>query len=85
MGARLARGGLYDPRNENDACGVGFVAHLKGEKSYQTVRDGLFMLENLTHQGAVGADPLMATAPAFSSRSRTVFSARRWRRRALPC
>lgn len=51
--------GLYDPRNERDACGVGFVAHLKGEKSHQIVRDGLFMLENLTHRGAVGADPLM--------------------------
>jgi len=53
------RQGLYDPRNEHDACGVGFVAHLKGEKSHQIVRDGLFMLENLTHRGAVGADPLM--------------------------
>ncbi|MDW9775178.1 glutamate synthase large subunit [Sinorhizobium meliloti] len=55
VGAR----GLYDPRNEHDACGVGFVAHLKGEKSHQIVRDGLSMLENLTHRGAVGADPLM--------------------------
>lgn len=51
--------GLYDPRNEHDACGVGFVAHMKGEKSHQIVRDGLFILENLTHRGAVGADPLM--------------------------
>jgi len=51
--------GLYDPRNEHDACGVGFIAHMKGEKSHQIVRDGLFMLENLTHRGAVGADPLM--------------------------
>ena len=51
--------GLYDPRNEHDACGVGFVAHMKGVKSHQTVRDGLQMLVNLTHRGAVGADPLM--------------------------
>ncbi|WP_373456280.1 glutamate synthase large subunit [Rhizobium sp. L1K21] len=51
--------GLYDPRNEHDACGVGFVAHMKGQKSHQIVKDGLFMLENLTHRGAVGADPLM--------------------------
>ena len=51
--------GLYDPRNEHDACGVGFVAHMKGVKSHQIVKDGLFMLENLTHRGAVGADPLM--------------------------
>lgn len=51
--------GLYDPRNEHDACGVGFVAHMKGERSHQIVKDGLFILENLTHRGAVGADPLM--------------------------
>ncbi len=51
--------GLYNPANEHDACGVGFVAHMKGVKSHQIIKDGLFMLENLTHRGAVGADPLM--------------------------
>jgi glutamate synthase (NADPH/NADH) large chain len=51
--------GMYDPRNEHDACGVGFVAHMEGVKSHQIVKDGLFMLENLTHRGAVGSDPLM--------------------------
>jgi len=51
--------GLYDPRNEHDSCGVGFIAQMKGVKSHQIVKDGLFMLENLTHRGAVGADPLM--------------------------
>lgn len=51
--------GLYDPRNEHDACGVGFIAHMKGKKSHQVVENGLKMLENLTHRGAVGADPLM--------------------------
>ncbi len=65
------RQGLYDPRNEHDACGVGFVAHMKGQKSHQIVKDGLFILENLTHRGAVGADPLMGDGPAFSCRSRT--------------
>ncbi|MGO7690269.1 hypothetical protein ACC696_37390, partial [Rhizobium ruizarguesonis] len=45
--------------NEHDACGVGFVAHMKVQKSHQIVKDGLFILENLTHRGAVGADPLM--------------------------
>ncbi|PPJ45613.1 glutamate synthase large subunit [Rhizobium sp. KAs_5_22] len=54
-----AKQGLYDPRNEHDACGVGFIAHMKGQKSHQIVKDGLFILENLTHRGAVGADPLM--------------------------
>ncbi|MDP3896672.1 MAG: glutamate synthase large subunit, partial [Mesorhizobium sp.] len=51
--------GLYDPRNEHDACGVGFIAQMKGVKSHQIVADGLAMLKNLTHRGAVGADPLM--------------------------
>jgi glutamate synthase (NADPH/NADH) large chain len=50
--------GLYDPNNEHDACGVGFVANIKGRKSHAIVRQGLAILENLTHRGAVGADPL---------------------------
>ncbi len=50
--------GLYDPRNERDACGVGFVAHIKGKKSHDMVSQGLQILENLTHRGATGADPL---------------------------
>src|SRR4249920_3353535 len=50
--------GLYDPANEHDACGVGFVAHIKGKKSHSIVEQGLQILKNLTHRGAVGADPL---------------------------
>jgi len=53
------RQGLYDPRNEHDACGVGFVANFKGRKSHDVIRQGLKILENLDHRGAVGADPLM--------------------------
>jgi glutamate synthase (NADPH/NADH) large chain len=52
-----SRQGLYDPRNEHDACGVGFIVHIKGQKSHTIVRQGLDLLENLTHRGAVGADP----------------------------
>jgi glutamate synthase (NADPH/NADH) large chain len=52
-----AKQGLYDPANEHDACGVGFVAHIKGRKSHDIVRQGLNILERLTHRGAVGADP----------------------------
>jgi len=52
------RQGLYDPRNEHDSCGVGFVAHSKGVKSHDIVRQGLQILVNLEHRGAVGADPL---------------------------
>ncbi len=51
--------GLYDPRNEHDACGVGFVANIKGRKSHDIIRQGLQILVNLDHRGAVGADPLM--------------------------
>jgi len=50
--------GLYDPRQEHDACGVGFVAHIKGKQSHDMVCQGLKILENLEHRGAVGADPL---------------------------
>ncbi|MEQ1637415.1 MAG: glutamate synthase large subunit [Methylococcales bacterium] len=52
-----SRQGLYDPRNEHDACGVGFIVHIKGHKSHAIVRQGLELLTNLTHRGAVGADP----------------------------
>lgn len=52
------RQGLYDPANEHDACGVGFVAHMKGQKSHGIVEQGLLILKNLDHRGAVGADPL---------------------------
>jgi glutamate synthase (NADPH/NADH) large chain len=55
----LQQHGLYDPAHEHDACGVGFVAHIKGEKSHAIVKQGLKILENLDHRGAVGADKLM--------------------------
>ncbi|NLC23880.1 MAG: glutamate synthase subunit alpha [Oxalobacter sp.] len=51
--------GLYHPAYEHDACGVGFVAHIKGQKSHAIVEQGLMILKNLTHRGAVGADKLM--------------------------
>ncbi len=57
--AQLQQTGLYDPAHEHDACGVGFVAHIKGEKSHAIVQQGLKILENLDHRGAVGADKLM--------------------------
>lgn len=56
---RPAAQGLYNPRNEHDACGQGFVANIKNVPSRDVVEKGLGMLVNLTHRGAVGADPLM--------------------------
>ncbi|MDX8389088.1 MAG: glutamate synthase large subunit [Mariprofundaceae bacterium] len=49
--------GLYDPKHEHDACGVGFVAHIKNKKSHSIVEQGLEILNRLTHRGAAGADP----------------------------
>jgi glutamate synthase (NADPH) large chain len=57
LGLAPASQGLYNPANEHDACGVGFVAHIKGKKSHQIVRQGLELLTNLTHRGATGYDP----------------------------
>jgi glutamate synthase (NADPH) large chain len=50
--------GLYDPLNEHDACGIGFVANIKNRKSHEIVKQGLQVLDNVTHRGAAGADPL---------------------------
>ena len=50
--------GLYDPRFEHDACGLGFIAHIKGQKSHEILTQALQILKNLTHRGATGADPL---------------------------
>ena len=50
--------GLYTPDNEHDNCGVGFLANIKNRKSHEIIRQGLQILANLDHRGAVGADPL---------------------------
>ena len=50
--------GMYDPAQEHDACGVGFIVNFKGEKSHALIQRGIEILCRLTHRGAVGADPL---------------------------
>ncbi|MEO2020176.1 MAG: glutamate synthase subunit alpha, partial [Pirellulaceae bacterium] len=49
--------GLYDPANEKDSCGVGFVAHIKGQPSHQIVLDADQILRNMNHRGACGCEP----------------------------
>ena len=49
--------GLYDPANEHDACGIGFVVNIEGQKSHDIVSKGIQVLINLTHRGACGCDP----------------------------
>jgi glutamate synthase domain-containing protein 1 len=51
--------GLYNHANEHDACGIGFIAHIRGHKSHSIVAQGLLNMKNLAHRGAVGADKLM--------------------------
>src|SRR5690606_20185325 len=57
MDARPAAQGMYDPRDEHDACGVGFVATLTGEASHTLVEQALTVLRNLEHRGATGSEP----------------------------
>src|SRR5579862_2921981 len=48
--------GLYDPANEHDACGVGFICHIKGQPSHEIVSNALQMLENMNHRGGCGCE-----------------------------
>ncbi|MFP4021538.1 MAG: hypothetical protein ACLFUK_08030, partial [Halanaerobium sp.] len=48
--------GLYSPEFEHDACGMGFVSHIKGRKSHQIVEQALEVLVNLSHRGASGSE-----------------------------
>ena len=57
--AEASAHGLYNAEDEHDACGVGFVTHIKGQRSHAIVQQGLLILHNLDHRGAVGADALM--------------------------
>lgn len=56
MNNTIKNTGLYLPQMEHDACGIGFVAHLKGEKSHRIIKDALTMLENMEHRGACGCE-----------------------------
>ncbi len=53
----ISRAGLYDPRYEHDACGIGFVANIDGKRSHKIIQQGLQILHRLTHRGACGCDP----------------------------
>ncbi len=56
--------GLYDPAYEKDSCGVGFVAHIKGQRSHQLVLDADHVLRRMNHRGACGCEATRATARA---------------------
>ena len=67
---KIEERGLYDPRFEHDACGVGLVANIKGVRSHDIVKKGIEALVNLGHRGACGADPETCRCPTSSSLSR---------------
>ena len=58
---KKVKSGLYDPKNEKDSCGIGFVANIFDIPSRTIVENGLKILSNLTHRGAVSADPKAGT------------------------
>ena len=76
---RLQKRGLYDPSFEHDACGIGFVVHIKGKPSHQIVAQGLSMLCRLEHRGGRGSDPesgdgagIMLESPTTSCKKRRI-------------
>src|SRR3977135_414808 len=69
--------GLYDLSQEKDACGVGFIANIKGRKSHQIVSDAISILCNLEHRGAVGADPRAGDGAGILVQIPHAFSARK--------
>src|SRR5947208_5068576 len=68
--------GLYDPANERDACGIGFVANIKGQKSHDIILKGIQVLINLTHRGACGCDPETGDGPGVLIQSPHKFCSR---------
>ena len=65
--SNIQKQGLYNPANEHDACGVGFVANIHGKKSHEIVKQGLTILDNLTHRGATGYDPKLGDGAGLLS------------------
>jgi glutamate synthase (NADPH/NADH) large chain len=63
----IKKQGLYNPANEHDACGVGFVANIHGKKSHEIIEQGLTILDNLTHRGATGYDPKLGDGAGLLS------------------
>ncbi len=83
MAKRTTRG-LWDPRAERDACGVGFVVNVKGERSHDIIERGLTVLRNLTHRGACGCDPLTGDGAGILVQIPDAFFRRECRTAKLP-
>lgn len=70
--------GLYRRSEEHDACGVGFVANIKGRVSHDVIEQALGILRNLDHRGAVGADPLCGDGAGILIQIPDAFTVRKW-------
>src|SRR3989440_129136 len=77
--------GLYDPRHEHDACGVGFVVNIKGKKSHTIVRQALQVLINLLHRGACGCEPNTGDGAGILLQTPDKFLRRECDRLSSPC
>lgn len=80
-----AEHGLYDPAYEHDACGVGFVASVKGQASHEIVTQALQILKNLDHRGAVGADPLCGDGAGILIQIPDAFFRAKWLNKTSFC
>ena len=78
------RQGLYAPEQEHDACGVGFIAHIRGQRSHGIVEQGLQILKNLSHRGATGADKLAGDGAGVLIQIPDVFLRRELTKLAIP-
>lgn len=77
--------GLYRPEFEHDACGIGALANLHGQKSHQILDDALSVLVNLEHRGGTGLEKNTGDGAASSSRCRIIFSAKKHRSAVTFC
>src|SRR5216117_365512 len=75
---RMKAQGLYDPRHEHDACGVGFVVNIKGRKSHTIVQQALQVLINLLHRGACGCEPNTGDGAGILLQTPDKFLRREW-------
>lgn len=77
--------GLYRPEFDHDACGIGALADINGERHHQILDDALSILVNLEHRGGTGLEKNTGDAPASCSRFRIIFSAKRLKSAARFC
>ena len=82
-GSNMKKQGLYDPQFEHDSCGVGFIANINGSRSHQIVIEGISILKNLVHRGAVGGDSMTGDGAGILLQIPHVFFARECEKKGM--